>query len=338
MAAAAASRSVAGVAAADVHRRQQQRNQQLHSDAQDGRLPLRVVTFDLDDTLWPTGEVVFSANAALRAWLGDHFPGIENEGVEVQVEMKRLRRGWDQTEPGFVVNYGRLRREALLQLAMRAGYGASDAGRCAEGGFAVWLAERQAAAGRLLFDDAVATLEALRAAGLLIGAVTNGNGDPKQIEALAPLFDFVVSAEEAEVALPKPSPRPFEVAMDRAAAMLASGPQPLARGSAADAWLHVGDCLDNDVRAAKSVGIMTAWYTPVIPEGRMTWYSTKRAAGGDDSDALAAMAASTPSGAGSSAGFGSAGSAAEGAAGDEGCVDVRIAELRELVEVVAARR
>mmetsp|Transcript_21721 Transcript_21721/g.54708 ORF Transcript_21721/g.54708 Transcript_21721/m.54708 type:complete len:127 (-) Transcript_21721:298-678(-) len=126
--------------------------------------------------------------------------------------------------------------------------------------------------------------------------------------------------------------------MDRAAAMLASGPQPLARGSAADAWLHVGDCLDNDVRAAKSVGIMTAWYTPVIPEGRMTWYSTKRAAGGDDSDALAAMAASTPSGAGSSAGFGSAGSAAEGAAGDEGCVDVRIAELRELVELVAARR
>jgi len=144
MAAAAASRSVAGVAAADVHRRQQQRNQQvlatvsrgvdqlgtslrrcsllhpereggrehrlrrvsnafrmttdggpprpacpaqLHSDAQDGRLPLRVVTFDLDDTLWPTGEVVFSANAALRAWLGDHFPGIENEGVEVQVRM-----------------------------------------------------------------------------------------------------------------------------------------------------------------------------------------------------------------------------------------------------------
>jgi len=115
MAAAAASRSVAGVAAADVHRRQQQRNQQvlatvsrgvdqlgtslrrcsllhpereggrehrlrrvsnafrmttdggpprpacpaqLHSDAQDGRLPLRVVTFDLDDTLWPTDVVV----------------------------------------------------------------------------------------------------------------------------------------------------------------------------------------------------------------------------------------------------------------------------------------
>jgi len=210
---------------------------------------------ELDDTLWPTGEVVFHANELLNGYLRESYPAIPiSKGFEVQEQMKEIRRTAEEADPDFQVHYGKLRRAGIRQLAMKY-YSDEEAETCAQEGFRIWLQERQDAAGRLLFSDAVSTLRALRGqGGVLIGAITNGNGDPRDIAPLRPYFDFVVSAEEPDVKHPKPHPRAFEVAMDRAAALAESSTEWMAAGvgreNVAYAWLHVGDCIDNDVRAA----------------------------------------------------------------------------------------
>jgi len=48
-------------------------------------------------------------------------------------------------------------------------------------GLAVWLKARQDTADALLFEDAVPTLAALRGAGVVVGGITNGNGDPREV-------------------------------------------------------------------------------------------------------------------------------------------------------------
>eukprot|EP00586_Coscinodiscus_wailesii_P014964 CAMPEP_0172505402 /NCGR_PEP_ID=MMETSP1066-20121228/186177_1 /TAXON_ID=671091 /ORGANISM="Coscinodiscus wailesii, Strain CCMP2513" /LENGTH=161 /DNA_ID=CAMNT_0013281999 /DNA_START=303 /DNA_END=785 /DNA_ORIENTATION=+ len=67
--------------------------------------------------------------------------------------------------------------------------------------FDAWLDERNAAANRHLYPDAVDTLRSLRQAfpDLCVGAVTNGRGDPRCMPLLEPFFDFCVSGEDSDV-------------------------------------------------------------------------------------------------------------------------------------------
>jgi hypothetical protein len=46
---------------------------------------VRVVTFDLDDTLWPTTGVVLAANSDLSNWLKENYPTMKHESSAVQV-------------------------------------------------------------------------------------------------------------------------------------------------------------------------------------------------------------------------------------------------------------
>lgn len=86
-----------------------------------------------------------------------------------------------------------------------------------------------------------------------------------QVKQLAPLFDFYVSAEEPEVGVPKPSPKPFQVAMQRAALLMSINHE--AVSELASAWVHVGDCVENDVKAANEMGMRSVWYSPEEGEG-----------------------------------------------------------------------
>ena len=42
-------------------------------------MPLRCITFDLDDTLWETGPVIARAEAHAHAWLETHAPRITSD-------------------------------------------------------------------------------------------------------------------------------------------------------------------------------------------------------------------------------------------------------------------
>jgi HAD superfamily hydrolase (TIGR01509 family) len=89
------------------------------------------------------------------------------------------------------------------------------------------------------FADAAPTLEAIRAQGLPVGALTNGNADVRRNSAVSAYFDFAVTAADAGAA--KPHPVPFW----QAAAAAGCRPCNL---------VHVGDDVTTDLIGALSAG------------------------------------------------------------------------------------
>ena len=226
--------------------------------------PLRLLTFDLDDTFWPTGAVVARANEAMRAALAREGA----DGAGHQDAMKRLRRA-----AGPTMSYTEARTEACAALLAEAGADVALAPQL----FDVWLDERHRAAEALLFDGSADALREVtrRHPDAVVAAVTNGRGDPARMPSLAPFFAFTVSGEAAGVhPNRKPSPVIYEAALERAGV------------SADDAWIHVGDCLLNDCDAAKRVGARTVWLDASPPSHAQNAYSTLSA---DDRAARAAV-------------------------------------------------
>lgn len=98
-------------------------------------------------------------------------------------------------------------------------------------------------------DDALATLERLRADGYKLGLVTNGPtaGQNASVDALGirPLFGSIIVSET--VAVQKPDARIFEIAL----AELDVTPS--------DA-VYVGDHPVNDIQGARNAGLKPVWY------------------------------------------------------------------------------
>ena len=234
-------------------------------------LPLRLLTFDLDDTLFPCGPVVMRANAALVDSLeAAGAPGLDAAAIQGRIKQVRALAAPMQ------LTYTDLRKRAIESLLAEANGQApstSTVGAC----FDAWLDERQRAADALLNPGAVDALRDIRAAHpeALIGAVTNGRGEARQMPSLAPYFDFDLSGEEDGV-FPerKPSPQIYDHALRRACSV--GG-----RGGDADvetlrkSWVHVGDSLVNDVEASSAAGAQTVWLRlPAMEEFDVASFST----------------------------------------------------------------
>jgi putative hydrolase of the HAD superfamily len=98
------------------------------------------------------------------------------------------------------------------------------------------------------FDDAVPTVEWLRAEGCRLALLTNGGSEGQRIKIerfdLAPLFDAILI--EGEVGFGKPDPRIYTKALEA----LDAAPQ--------EAWM-VGDNLEWDVAGPQREGIAGIW-------------------------------------------------------------------------------
>jgi putative hydrolase of the HAD superfamily len=100
-----------------------------------------------------------------------------------------------------------------------------------------------------MFPGAVETLQAIRAAGVKMALVTNGDsaGQRAKVErfALAPLFDHIQI--EGEAGFGKPEARAYLHAMQTLDV------------AAADTWM-VGDNLEWEVAAPQRLGIFAIWH------------------------------------------------------------------------------
>ena len=200
----------------------------LYASSAGALASLRLITFDLDDTLWPTGPVVRAANAKLASALGA-------DEDDLQARLKDAR-----SAGGPKPSYSEARIIAVESFLLERDPSGSRRAE-AEGFFEMWLAERHAAAGRLLFEGAAEAVAAVRRdhPAAVLAAVTNGRGDPLAMPALAACFDFSVSAEDGGIYPErKPAAAPFLAALRRAGVQR---PTPAS-------WCHVGDDLINDAR------------------------------------------------------------------------------------------
>lgn len=194
---------------------------------------VRLICFDLDDTLWPCAPVIQAAEAECHAWLAEAAPRITAHYGPAQLREHRLALA--HREPLIAHDLTEVRRRSLAELLVAHGYDAALAGQASD----VFRAARNRVSP---YDDVADALAALRSRYLLV-SVTNGNAQVEHTP-LHAHFDYRFSA--ADVGAAKPDPAMFH------AASRASG-VPL------NAMLHVGDDPERDVQAARAQGMRTVW-------------------------------------------------------------------------------
>ena len=203
--------------------------------------PVRAITLDLDDTLWPFAPIGERIERALHAWFMEHSRSTA-ERFPIS-EMRALRERVFAEFPQHAHDLGLLRRLTIERALKESGDDPALAGAA----YAIFFAERNRVD---FYADALDGLRRL-SARLPVAALTNGNADLAAI-GIASHFRFQLGARE--FGLPKPEPGLFQEACRR----LGLEPQQV---------LHVSDDPRTDVEGAARAGLRSCW----IDRGDHAW-------------------------------------------------------------------
>jgi putative hydrolase of the HAD superfamily len=202
-------------------------------------MSIKLITFDLDDTLWDTAPVIVSAEAMLRDWLAQNAPKLGGVPVEHLFE---IRQRLLDAEPGLKHRISALRRKVLFHALKDAGYAEARAQSLADQSFEVFLHARHQIE---VFPEVEPTLEIL-AQRYTLGVITNGNADVRRL-GLADYFAVTLCAEDLGIG--KPDSRLFEEALNRVQIP-------------ANAAVHIGDHPGDDIFGAQQAGLRAIWFNP----------------------------------------------------------------------------
>ena len=193
---------------------------------------IRVICFDLDDTLWAIDPVIRHAEATLQHWLKAHYPKLAKFDP---LHMQELRKTAAQRYPHLAHDLGALRKASMAEAATSVGYEAS----MVEQAFAIFLKARHEVD---LYPDVLPVLEKL-AQHYTLCALTNGNANV-QLVGLGHVFTEAITAKEIGKA--KPDPAAFAVVSER----LKIDPTEV---------VHIGDDAICDVQGALNAGMKAVW-------------------------------------------------------------------------------
>lgn len=200
-------------------------------------MAIKLLTFDLDNTLWDVEAIVTRAEKVMRAWIRAHHPEfVANFDFR---QFIALREAVLSERLDIAHNLTELRLEVLRRAFRGAGYAGPEAELAAQGAFEEYFRERNVVE---YFDGALEALRELRE-DYPIYALSNGNADIGRI-GLGHIFERHFSA--ISVGAAKPDPRMYRAAI-------------AAAGVAPGEVLHIGDHPEQDVAAAARVGMRTVW-------------------------------------------------------------------------------
>ncbi|WPL19084.1 Flavin mononucleotide phosphatase YigB [Thiorhodovibrio winogradskyi] len=193
----------------------------------------RLLTLDLDDTLWPCQPTIDRAEARFHAWLDERVPRLA--AAHDLASLRRHRRELYVARPEIAHDMTALRQVSLELLLTEFDYAPSLAAEAV----ALFCAHRNLVAPYAEVPGVLAVL----GRDYRLVSVTNGNADV----ALTPLKDcFHHSLTAAGVGAAKPDPAIFEAAMRWA-------------GVSPAETLHVGDDPLRDIQAARHCGLDAIW-------------------------------------------------------------------------------
>jgi len=195
--------------------------------------PVRAITLDLDDTLWPFAPIGARVEQVLHTWLEANCP--RTAAQFPIVKMRELRTELDAQHPHLIHDFSAMRR-MTLDRAMRL---AGDDPVHVDAAFEAFFAERNRVE---FYPDALGALERL-AARVPLAALSNGNADLVRV-GVHTHFAFQLGAREHGA--PKPEASIFHAACAR----LGASPYHV---------LHVGDDIEMDVVGAARAGLRTCW-------------------------------------------------------------------------------
>ena len=193
----------------------------------------KVISLDLDDTLWDAAPTLSRAEQCVYDWLGANYPELAQRcSIET---MREHRRRLADAEPHLRHDLSILRRTSLARLALDAGHPEE----VADAAMAVFLEARNEVT---FYPEVVPVLERLRREFRLV-ALSNGNADVRRT-GLGHLFDHAFSP--AHVGTAKPDPAMFQAVMS-------------ATGVTAADIVHVGDEPGTDILGAQRAGVRAVW-------------------------------------------------------------------------------
>jgi HAD superfamily hydrolase (TIGR01549 family) len=216
--------------------------------------PVRAITLDLDDTLWPFAPIGARVETVLHEWLAANCP--RTAARFPIAAMRELRDRLNAQHPHLVHDFSTMRRMTLEQAMHEAG---DDPAVHVEPAFEAFFAERNRVE---FYPDTLPALARL-AAHVPLAALSNGNADLARI-GVDRHFSFQLGAREHGA--PKPSASIFLAACER----LGIEPAHV---------LHVGDDIGMDVLGAAQAGLRTCWlnrdgydwpHADVVPDLHMT--------------------------------------------------------------------
>ena len=194
---------------------------------------LGLITFDLDDTLFPILPVVQEANEAMFRSLSEFgYDDASEEGYHSAC--KQLRKElYENMENANPITYSELRRRGIYKEMQACSQNDPTKKRNKNGStnvvvkdmeivehaFEAWLSERHASAEKHLFATAIPMLECIQKEHphAFIVAVTNGRGSPMFMpNTIKPYFHSCVSGEDDDVfPFRKPHPGIFEATLSK---------------------------------------------------------------------------------------------------------------------------
>ncbi|MFK2878635.1 HAD family hydrolase [Rhodanobacter hydrolyticus] len=196
-------------------------------------MPIRAITLDLDDTLWPVMPALELADRAVDDYLREHWPDVARAWPIPA--MRELRARMAEARPDLAHDFTAQRK--LTQQHVFASCGIADAPLDAL--WEVYYAARNTVQ---LWPDSLPALQYL-AARWPLASLTNGNADLVRTGVQAHFAHHVCSRD---VGAAKPDPRIFLAAASRF-------------GVASHEVLHVGDDPELDVVGARRAGLRAAW-------------------------------------------------------------------------------
>ncbi len=194
---------------------------------------LKLLCFDLDDTLWPCAATISAAEHKLYQWMQQTVPEITARHDIDSLREKRI--AFWKAHPELGHDLSEMRLASMHALADEFGL----AHEWVAPGFELYYQARQQVQ---LFDDVVPALDAL-SERYRLAAVTNGNADI-HLTRVAHWFEFAISA--AAVGKPKPHSDFFAAIQSRA-------------GLDPAEIVVIGDDPERDIAGASQHGMRTVW-------------------------------------------------------------------------------
>ena len=198
---------------------------------------IKMITFDLDDTLWDNKPTITNAEIKTRKWIEDRVGTIDWGDLN---DFLQLRETLIKNDRSIAWDISKLRVE-IFKEKINGLASADDKTKIAEDAFAYFLKKRHEIE---LFPGVEGALKAL-SENYMLGVLTNGNADIYKLS-IGKYFKFSISSLEAQDS--KPNKSHFELAKSHIPNLQYSE------------MLHIGDHQINDIFGAYALGIEVLWF------------------------------------------------------------------------------
>ena len=198
---------------------------------------IRMITFDLDDTLWDNVPTITKAEIETRKWIENKVGKIDWGDLN---DFLNLREELIKEDESIKWDISKLRKE-IFKRKLAHITPEKYRNKLVEDAFAVFISRRHEVK---LFDGVETALKQL-SKNFLLGVLTNGNADIFRFN-IGKYFSFSVSSLEAKNS--KPNRAHFDKAIE------------IMENIKFDEILHIGDHQVNDILAAYNLGIESLWF------------------------------------------------------------------------------